>query len=554
MKIYRNILLLCMLGLFTNVFAQSDTIQKRIEVVRAYEPIVNDAFKINYLPIINDTVKKTVRYNYELLPHHLSTLFSVKPIKAAKMVGEPLDELYNSFIRFGMGNFYTPLVEANYHNLRSKYGSYGFDGRFLGSYGKIKLDDGTKESIGYNDSYLRAFGKRIWRDYVIGGSVKYSLASANNYGYDAKKDVFLAVSRDDYEMSQRMNVIGGKMYVKSTHVDSTHLNYKADIGYDYVSDKHSFNQSKLDVNTAFDHFWNKERVGADIGIKVLIPNNELDSGVTTKFKLRPWLSTYGNRWKVKAGVSIVYINTPREDKMYLYPFGNLQYNIAGDLIVPYIDVNGGTDVHDYESLVRENIYLTPGITAEPTNNKLTMKGGLKGNLSPVVSYNFSAAYSLIDNMYFFINDYEKSPFGNSFKLIYDDVELFTMSGHIGINPSERLRFNLKGNYYNYKMGVQEHAWHKPDWDITLNTQYNIQDKMIFALDIYGFSSRYAMGRDTRSVLLEGNLDVNFTAEYRYTPVLSFFTRLHNIAFQKYETWNQYPVEKFGFMLGLTYKL
>ena len=48
-------------------------------------------------------------------------------------------------------------------------------------------------------------------------------------------------------------------------------------------------------------------------------------------------------------------------------------------------------------------------------------------------------------------------------------------------------------------------------------------------------------------------NVNFGAEYRYSKILSFWTKINNLSNSYYE-WTYYPTQRFLFMVGFTYSL
>ena len=51
-----------------------------------------------------------------------------------------------------------------------------------------------------------------------------------------------------------------------------------------------------------------------------------------------------------------------------------------------------------------------------------------------------------------------------------------------------------------------------------------------------------------------HFNLNLNAEYRYSKILSFWTRLDNISINRYYEWAYYPSQTFLFMLGFTYSL
>jgi len=54
--------------------------------------------------------------------------------------------------------------------------------------------------------------------------------------------------------------------------------------------------------------------------------------------------------------------------------------------------------------------------------------------------------------------------------------------------------------------------------------------------------------------MPAHLNLNLSAEYRYSKILSFWTKLNNIANNRYYEWAYYQSQGFLFMLGFTYSL
>ena len=125
-----------------NLFGQEDKLNKEVQVVRPYEPSISDAFKINLLPKIDDTLKQVPNLNYNLIQRPYSINFLVTPISSAKMLMEPMSDLYNTYIKFGIGNGISPLLEVYYNTGRSKEFNYGGWFQSHSSIGKVKLNTG----------------------------------------------------------------------------------------------------------------------------------------------------------------------------------------------------------------------------------------------------------------------------------------------------------------------------------------------------------------------------------------------------------------------------
>ena len=49
------------------------------------------------------------------------------------------------------------------------------------------------------------------------------------------------------------------------------------------------------------------------------------------------------------------------------------------------------------------------------------------------------------------------------------------------------------------------------------------------------------------------IDLNAGVEYQFNDKLSFFTKLNNFGFQKYEQWLGYTNKSFNALVGASYK-
>ncbi len=138
-------IILCSIFLFNkSTFAQEENLKKEVQVVRPYEPSISDAFKINLQPKIEDTIKVNPNFTYGILQRPINTYFTPVPISAARMVSEPLPDLYSTLIRVGLGTNTMPLFEAYYNSKRNQDFMYGAWVQHHSSMGKVKLENGEK--------------------------------------------------------------------------------------------------------------------------------------------------------------------------------------------------------------------------------------------------------------------------------------------------------------------------------------------------------------------------------------------------------------------------
>ena len=154
--------------------------------------------------------------------------------------------------------------------------------------------------------------------------------------------------------------------------------------------------------------------------------------------------------------------------------------------------------------------------------------------------------------------------GNYFSVLTDDVELFNIHGEMNGPVTDKLSFITSANYYKYTLSQFEFAWNKPDWDAKLGLKYNLRDKIIAGMEISVLGKRKTIVNGDLPILIDApgpvifdmpaHLNLNLNAEYRYSKILSFWTKLDNISVNRYYEWAYYPTHGFMFMLGFTYSL
>jgi hypothetical protein len=146
--------------------------------------------------------------------------------------------------------------------------------------------------------------------------------------------------------------------------------------------------------------------------------------------------------------------------------------------------------------------------------------------------------------------------GNYFIPVYDDVELLNIHGEMSGPIIDKLSFTGAVNLYNYTLAVYDYAWNKPGWDGQLGLKYNLRDKIIAGMEISALGKRRLLVTGDTPLWFEtsSHLNLNVSAEYRYSKVLSFWAKFNNISASRYYEWVYYPSQRFLCMIGFTYSL
>lgn len=533
-------------------FGQDDKLNKEVQVVRPYEPSISDAFKINLLPKIDDTLKQVPMLNYNLIQRPFAVNYNVTPISSAKMMMEPLSNLYNTYIKLGVGNGISPILEFYYSNGRDKEFNYGGWFQSHSSVGNVKLDNGKKVKGEFGRTDINIFGKKILPKSAISASLGFNRYKVNYYGYDL--DPASPLNTDTTPKAQHYNQLHADLGYHSTHTDSTHLNYDFKAGVNHLNDNFNLQETMIKLSLRMDKFLKDEHLGGEVSVHHYIKSAELDSANNTIFTLSPWINLYGKQWRALVGTRLVVDANSTSKQSTFYPIGQLSYDIISHYLIPYIEIDGFLEENSYAKISSENPWILPGKKVYNTSHKFNITGGIKGNMSTKVSYLLYASYSIIDSMYFFVNAnlMESNPLYNRFTVVSDNAERTRLLGELTIAPSSKINFFLRVQYDKYKLKELAKPWHKPDFTALASVRYSLRDKIILTLDMFSTGKRYAMGSNGETITLQGINDINFGIEYRYNKRLSAFISLNNLASSKYDIYYLYPMYRFNAKAGLTY--
>jgi hypothetical protein len=552
MNKYNIYLILVIITLTFSVNAQD--IKKEVYVESSYKPEVADADKISNLPVIKDTLSFISPAEYKVLPSHLKTEYDLKPIKPATMVGTPLDKLYNSYLKLGIGNYATPLAEFSIHNLRSKEYSVGAYFFHQSSYSDLSLDNGRKVPSGYGKNELVGHGKYFFKNTTLSGNVGFNTYRFRYYGLDTSLYTTTAPKIDTKDIKQSFMQVYGQVKVYSTNTDSNAISYIVGLGGDYYKDHFSYKEPHVNLNASLSQKIKSFRLGIDASMD----NYELtDSSKTYKHDLlliRPFITKGNSEWELKIAGKI-FIESGSRNKTYLFPDASFKFHIIENALIMYLGVDGNIDNNSYFKVTHENPYILPGLSVKNTVHQLIAYGGLEGRLSSKASYKFDVRMNSMTDMYFFVND-TISQYRNQFDVVYNDVDLIQYYGEIAWSPFNYLTLFTKINFYDYTMTSENKPWHKQSADFTLTTRYNFKEKIYAEIDFLTLSRRYAKNyiKPSENIALDPVYDLNLKLEYKYSNILTGFLHFYNLTSQKYYLWNQYPAQRINILLGITYKL
>ena len=584
------------LALCATVRAQEDksTYNENVIVTGSYTPEVTFMPKVNVAPAVSDTSATLQHdFSYAVSPRRLTSIFDPSQIKAARIIAEPKKKLYHNYLRIGMGNYWSPMLEAYHNSTASRNHAYGISLGHHSSWGTIgpkKEHDLYYGANHYSLTNLELFGR-----YNIKGKTQV-------YGtFDYQNDYNMFYGFADTTLNNYKNALGG------TAIDSWRDSIKnSDLGsmYNYLR----FTAGARSLPTGRSP-WGYD---ANIGVSDLIgslSHNEFTftlNGMVSR-KIESVTAALQAQW-----YQMHHKYSLDDMPLAFTPDSNMEHsesrtlvNISPNANFVLEEINahiGATVALDaYTHPGEMKAYLLPDITLSRNfmDNALALKAGAVGvatpnswNIMRIVnpyavgnddlramrhySYFLQAHYKVLRRLYVDAKasynryreymTYELDPrfaLHNVFRPKYESFSQTVLGADVSFVNDEMLNLSVGGTYYTgaaLKEDTLPGLYH-PSFDLHMTLHLNYNDRWLFhmqGLMLSKMNADYAYNNTSGKYEITATVPMRYgfdaEVEYRHNRALSFFMRIENIACQRYCYWLNYPSKKIQVTLGLTYTL
>ena len=536
-----------------------------VNIVKPYTPTISDAFKVKETPSLNDSVstaKKDVKYSIFSVP--VASTFTPAKGKATNVEKAKPVKLYDNYATLGFGN-YTSILGELYSNFEiSRTDNAGFFFRHNSTQGDIK---DVKLDNHYYDTSLDANYTSRQRDvtYRLDAGVEHQLFNWYGVptGYYSDEDL----ARIDTKQNYLSGYVGGSIALDDSFFD------KAAASIRYTGD--SFSSSELNAKLKPEFSFPLENVTfkLDGDLDYLLGSFDKDYSNSTDIKysylnvgLAPSINFVNNDLSVSLGVAgYVSLDTENSDTNFsLYPKVNVSYRLLDETVIAYGGAEGGIKQNTYYDFKEENPFVSPTLNIAPTKKLYEAFGGIKGKLSNAFAYNARVSYGKDENSALFqSNDInfttsqnEGYHYGNSFNVVYDDINTLAFFGEVKVDVSGQFSVGVNANYYSYSTDVQSEAWNLPSLKASVFSNFNITEKLYGSASLFYVGERKDVsnaGFIGEEITLDGFVDANLSFGYRFTDRLSAFVKGSNLFGDNYKKWMNYPVQGIQGLAGVTYK-
>ena len=476
-----------------------------------------------------------------------------------------------NFLMAGFGSRISPLFLYKHNSNLTKRLALGVGIKHYSSW----LDIKDYAPSGFMNNALNiGLTSTRFKDVQMGWDVYYKNDLYHYYGLNLKDYPLTSAEIDDYCGGVTFNTIGTHFGLVPTSTRVGEVNHKVGVDYHYTFDNNGEKEHFADLEYGFGYtqnWWGSkshpQKLGVDLGFQYDIFRSQYGvNGVNRMlFKVNPFFEMSDEFYHLHLGV-LMDGATPADlvDKFFA-----VRPDVRGGLFVLdkklefYAGLNGGRKMFTYSEVVEKNPFYgsLPYYHGWRVQNvKLGFDGGVRTNIGEFLDLHLGVRYRHTDNDPLFVNN-RKDDFTsiyNRFSLVYDETRLVSVLGDVRMKLRSGLAVELGVSYNHYDLSKYQYAWNRPAVEGRAKVCYDINDQLSFNASFLYQGGRYTAtvpnmvdpAQVTGAKKLKDVYDLGFGTDWHVNEQLTVFVKLNNLANQRYQLYDDYPVEGFQTFAGL----
>ena len=585
----RIVCLLAAVGVSLFANAQEDKkkeqdLNRQMTLEREYDPSVQDASKVNTLPVVKEPEVRKIPIDYSDYTLAMDPEQQISVLPSGNILTQMDYNKRRGYLRFGAGTFLNLNGDFGYHALSTDRDQLSIAFSHRSANGNVKYIQLPEEKVKakINDNlggitYGHTFDKAI-----LNLKLNYGYSAFNYYGLyqPSYASTWTPVLDNwDRETNQVNQTIAAAIGVESK--EGADLAYLVDLGVVNFSHKYGISketdgpkettfEAKFDVSKGFN-----ENMRFGLGGLVEYFNYSLPAEKTmpdgslyccefenhAEVMLSPYYKVGGENWNVKLGANVM-LKTGEENLFMASPNVAINAEVA-DKTELYLNANGKLYSNSMYEMAKINRYLDPTRELAPSQNWLDAIVGIKSGVAPGFWFDVFAGYKMTSDDVLFIPQFAdlENGFGNFSQAVPNvDTKLLFVGANLKYSYQQLFELTLKGVYNNWKatygeewVGVADndlpHAWGKPEMELNAGITVRPIDKLAVALDYYLATGRYTQWY-TEEYKMNNINELNLTATYTLNDTFGFYVKANNLLAQKYELYYGYPMQRLSAQVGV----
>lgn len=506
-----------------------------------YKVVLTDARRIATEPRLETPEIKAPDLTFDFILNPTVVANTIQIPKAERMDKRSAEIYKHNYIRAAYGNYNNALVDA-WFAMPGKKGILTLDAHFMNTKPKPeRLQNEFNSGID---------GVRYFKKGNLFGGFRFISNNYRFYGYSTD-----SLGVGPANLKQNFQTFAGYAGWESRLKGRKKPYYRFSTNL-YQTTQNTVGLYKptelgLTIDGLYRMDLKKNSLTIDMSYDLQNYTSSVDTFTRHFVNIRPYYTLSSKDWSLDLGFnSSIIAEANRATRFKFFPKVTGVYTIQKDMLSLFGGIQGGVNKVSLRGLSEINPYIAPYQDLDISITQFQFDAGLKGKLGGNTAFNLRLIYRLQNDMPLFILDTLNY---NWFINRRDDIKLIQFNAEIGHHFSEKFRAALSFNYYNYQANFYKEAYQLPNFDLKLNTTYNIGDKILLSADVFTVGRRFsytAYTNETDAIKLKALVDASIGIDYRWKKQISAFIKLNNLANQKYQMWSQLPVNGITIMGGL----
>jgi hypothetical protein len=520
---------------------------KEVVVTSAFKPSLRNAAKINFIaatPYI-DTNKAAVSY---FIPSQ-NLFFSYQPV-AIKPLALPYDTVIdyknNTYIKFGYGNFASPLAEAAVSFGNGKKSMVQLFGKYYAANGNLPFQNVRQTQL--KATTIRQFKNQ----HEFNANLSFNNSIQYRYGIGNTQ----AANFTNEQLQQNYSAVNALFLLAKKQPNSNGLSYKPSVAINYFNAaiNNKANEVQVVAKAPFTKTFNK-MYSLNMGAEASFTNTNgvLTTG-NTSFSNNLY-SVYGNAvfttptFTLQAGIAPTWDN----GAFAFLPDIAVTAKLATDKDLSIIAGWKGYFVQNtLQTLTTTNPFIvTPN---NFTNTKfIEQYAGIKGALGKHFTVQGKVALLKTNNMPLFANSLIANNTQNFEVLNETNLNIVRIHGEVGYTVQEKL-WLLGSVTFNQFAKIESNIapYGLLPLEINATGKWKLLKDLLLKADMYFIDGNNYRSNSLSKGKLEPGVDVNAGVEFTAFPKTNLWLQFNNLFNNTYQRWHQYNVFGFQVQAGFVY--
>jgi len=451
-------------------------------------------------------------------------------------------------VSLGLGNYETIQGDAYWEQKINPYFTYQIRYKHLSSqFGPV--GDGAYSATSHHS--VQATTKTFYRRAFLSLDLGYRRDVNRFYGYQF-------ISTNPFNRADSLRQVFQRYQVQIQYANTENANrfhYDLKLHFQYFQNKFKVNETQFGLSSYLSYRLNSSfRIDADAGVwTMLLRDEKLQNRSFVYFKPAFKFQRWGLQLAAGAHVVLQNDTISNVSKAQIFPMVKVSYQFK-----PYLSVSlgyeGNVERMTLSQLAADNPFLRPirqAVFNTTQSGQWYVK--LQGKAG-AFQYGLSWSESKYRNYNFFINLFADSA---KFVALYEtgETNITHLNATLQYQIASKLRLNLEGNYRLYQLQTLSVPFHRPNWQIDLQTMYQPLPNLRVQIDLFFWGGIQTVNPSRQQIVQLPNIvDLNAKVEYRFWKNLSTYLALNNLFATQYQRYLHYPHQGLNFLIGLAYAI